>query len=400
LSIRALDIQSGWRDAYERQREYTRRDLFMGKLNPEKFSKRLQDLNRYLDLIPIEKTSDSLKVTKSYGKSLPEYEIRSIMVRAIPPEWTVNLLALGKEPWRFKDLEYQLNMYRQQWQTDQQKQSIAQMAGKNPNRSNDGKRKNIDRNHHNSNGGRISTRHGNTARGGRGGRGRDRGGRGGRGNNSDHLNNVECFNCGKKGHYSTDCYLPRKNNNERSNIVSKEAFKNLFQTSMKEMLTKKDKKAKKYAEGDDDSLDMNVFEKLMEGKHTMFVNKRNDDLISINDTDTFDYSIQDKNTHESSKHNTYNDDYDELAYPFSKRIKLKHEPEKAQEKVPVQYTADIIVEINNRDGTVVPMRALLDTGTTATNILREFMGKGRARTNTNKITKWKTLGGTFTTNYE
>jgi hypothetical protein len=36
LAIRAFDIQSGWRDAYERQREYMRRDLFMGKLNPEK----------------------------------------------------------------------------------------------------------------------------------------------------------------------------------------------------------------------------------------------------------------------------------------------------------------------------------------------------------------------------
>jgi DNA-directed RNA polymerase subunit L len=41
LAIRAFDIQSGWRDAYERQREYTKRDLFMGKLNPEKFSQRL-----------------------------------------------------------------------------------------------------------------------------------------------------------------------------------------------------------------------------------------------------------------------------------------------------------------------------------------------------------------------
>jgi hypothetical protein len=46
------------------------------------------------------------------------------------------------------------------------------------------------------------------------------------------------------------------------------------------------------------------------------------------------------------------------------------------------------------------MRALLDTGTTATIILREFVGKGRARTNTKKRTKWKRLGGTFTTNYE
>jgi hypothetical protein len=120
LAIRVFDIQSGWRDAYERQREYMRRDLFMGKLNPEKLSQRLQDLNRYLDFIPIQKTSDSNKITKAYGKSLPEDEIRSIIGRAIPPEWTVNLLSLGKEPWIFKDLEDQLNMYRQQWQADQQ----------------------------------------------------------------------------------------------------------------------------------------------------------------------------------------------------------------------------------------------------------------------------------------
>jgi hypothetical protein len=145
---------------------------------------------------------------------------------------------------------------------------------------------------------------------------------------------------------------------------------------------------------------MNVFEKLMEGKYTRIVNKSHDDLISINDTNTFDYSIQDRITHEISEHNNYNNDYDELAYPFSQKIKLKHEPEKAQENVPVQYTADIIVEIKNRDGTVVPIRALLDTGTTSTIILREFVGKCRACRNKKKITKWKTLGGTFTTNYE
>jgi phosphopantetheine adenylyltransferase len=68
------------------------RDLFMGKLNPEKFSQRMQDLNRYLDLILIEKTSDSLKITKAYGKYLQKDEIRSIMGRAIPRERTLNLL--------------------------------------------------------------------------------------------------------------------------------------------------------------------------------------------------------------------------------------------------------------------------------------------------------------------
>jgi hypothetical protein len=93
-----------------------------------------------LNFIPIEKTNDKDKIIKAYGKSLPEDEIRSIMGRAIPPEWTVNLLALGKEPCRFKDLEDQLNMYRQQWQADQQKQIIAKMAGKMPGKTNEGKK--------------------------------------------------------------------------------------------------------------------------------------------------------------------------------------------------------------------------------------------------------------------
>jgi hypothetical protein len=68
LAIRAFDIQSGWRDAYERQREYMRKDRFMGEINPEKFSQRLQDLNKYLDYIPIERTTLSDK-TKRHMES-------------------------------------------------------------------------------------------------------------------------------------------------------------------------------------------------------------------------------------------------------------------------------------------------------------------------------------------
>jgi hypothetical protein len=75
------------------------------------------------------------------------------------------------------------------------------------------------------------------------------------------MKNVECLDCGKKGQYSTDCSTPRKNDTEQSNMVSKLDFTNLCQSSLKEMLTKKNKQAKKNenAEGDDESLDMNVF---------------------------------------------------------------------------------------------------------------------------------------------
>jgi hypothetical protein len=142
LAICAVDIQSGWQDAFERQCEYMRRYIFMGKLNPEKFSQRLQDMNKYMGYdIPIKRTTGADKTQKAYGKSYPDDEFRSIMGRAIPPEWTVNLLALDKEPWRFKDVDDQLDMYRQQWQEDQHNKIILKMSGKIPGKSNDKKEK-------------------------------------------------------------------------------------------------------------------------------------------------------------------------------------------------------------------------------------------------------------------
>jgi hypothetical protein len=90
------------------------------------------------------------------------------MERAIPPEWTVNLLSMGKEPWKFKYLDDQLNTYRQQWQADQQKQIMLKMAGKFPGRSIEVKRKNNERNAHTNNSGRNGGCHNNSRQGGHG----------------------------------------------------------------------------------------------------------------------------------------------------------------------------------------------------------------------------------------
>jgi hypothetical protein len=110
LAIRASDIQSGWRDAFEHQRDCMRRDLFMGKLNPEKSSQSLEEMNKYLDYISIKKRNPT---RMSYGQALLDDEIRSIMGRVIPPEWTVNMLSMGKKPWKFKELDDQLSTYHQ-----------------------------------------------------------------------------------------------------------------------------------------------------------------------------------------------------------------------------------------------------------------------------------------------
>jgi hypothetical protein len=96
-------------------------------------------MNNDLDYIQIKKSNPK---RMAYGKSFPDDEIRSIMGRAIPSEWTVNLLSMGKEPWKFKYLDDQLSTYFRQWQAEQQTQIMLKMAGNCPGISSEGKRKN------------------------------------------------------------------------------------------------------------------------------------------------------------------------------------------------------------------------------------------------------------------
>jgi hypothetical protein len=53
-------------------------------------------------------------------------------------------------------------------------------------------------------------------------------------------------------------------------MVSKADFKNIFQSLLKDMLTKEEKQTtqKDNMDADEEYLDMNIFETLMVGKHT------------------------------------------------------------------------------------------------------------------------------------
>jgi hypothetical protein len=149
----------------------------------------------------------------------------------------------------------------------------------------------------------------------------------------------------QKGHYWTGCTAPKKNNNENSNMESKVDFENLFQSSLKDMLTKKENqnKKKERMDVDDESLGINVFDKLMEGKHNEIVSNNDDDSTSIENTNNLFHFWQNNSTDKSCLDNNYNNYDDEISYPFSKRIKLKYQPKAAKEKKTVKYTADIIV---------------------------------------------------------
>ena len=55
------------------------------------------------------------------------------------------------------------------------------------------------------------------------------------------------------------------------------------------------------------------------------------------------------------------------------------------------------MEIEDREGNTVPIRALLDTGTTASILLKQFIKKGRASSYKGQRTTWNTSGGQFQT---
>ena len=60
-------------------------------------------------------------------------------------------------------------------------------------------------------------------------------------------------------------------------------------------------------------------------------------------------------------------------------------------------SADVVAETENAEGNRVPIRALLDTGTSATIILRPFVKKGCISSYKKDKMTWNTVGGTFLT---
>ena len=106
-------------------------------------------------------------------------------------------------------------------------------------------------------------------------------------------------------------------------------------------------------------------------------------------------TISDDSSVNSSLTGNYSTDsessYIQATYAFYERTRVTKRPRRAN------YTAEIIVEIEDRYGNLVPIRGLVDTGTLETIVLRQFVRKGRAKSYKGKPTTWNTMGGKFTT---
>jgi predicted aspartyl protease len=122
-------------------------------------------------------------------------------------------------------------------------------------------------------------------------------------------------------------------------------------------------------------------------------NNDSDDYKDVSKNDTFMTQMRDKLetcslNSDSSKQSS---DYFE-AYTF-RPVNKEGTPDCNEG----QYMAETIIEIKDTQGQLVAARALLDTGTTESIVLKQFVQKGHAKTEKGKSTVWNTLGGKFKT---
>ena len=72
--------------------------------------------------------------------------------------------------------------------------------------------------------------------------------------------------------------------------------------------------------------------------------------------------------------------------------------QKVKKQKSMHRNTEVVGKIINRDGKLVPIRVLLNTGTTATIILKDYVERGKASSYKNpKPTQWNTMGGNFIT---
>ena len=342
----ALMVFKDGTDSIRAQKRYLRNNLSIGNMDPEMWAQRLEKINRYLQYFPVETvTADNPR-----NKPLAEDELVDIMDNAKKVEWHAIMLQQGRKPHSFRTLNEAVAYYKRLYEADKFNDRIG----------NHGKGK---------------------AKGEKRKRDHDHGPSKGKGGSS----NGKCNVCGSNKHQTNDCwdldknadkrppgYTPRKkrrtgggkdfkggkktNNKQSANVVvTKEVFNALMTNAAGKEQKGRGKRNHSHGSEDDSSAEGgNYFDKLRSS-----FNLSNDEPFTP-------YSCYPFYENTKARGDTTGDP--EGTGPLRKKFKVKH------------YTAEIIIELPNREGDVVPIRAVLDTGTTSTIVLKEFVKKGRAST--------------------
>ena len=336
-----------WETAIRQQKSYIRNDLFMGDMLPKNFADRVKKMNDFLIYFP---RKDPLVKPKL----LDEEELVDVISKAKKPSWLVTMMANGKRPDSFETLDEAVAYYTTLHQAEKLEEKLSNKTAVPPTKQKSKKRKKGEEKEDKADANPPS---------------------------KPPRSKPPCKHCGKvHPGKDDDCWKLAKNANKRpkgyhgqsgsqvtftldqfnamcASVMAKSANKNKNKNKNK-------RKRKVQVDSSDDEDDEDNYAAQLQ--HS---------LNSDSEDSTIGYSVPSV----------------EYAYPFG----VREQPKKKHKKT--HYCAEIIVEIVDRNGDKVPIRALLDTGTSATLLLRKYVQQGRAGGYRKKPTTWQTLGGNFTT---
>ena len=396
-----------WKQAYRSQKRYLRNNLFMGTKDPAKFIDRMIKINNYFQYFPVE---DVVKEKKGRTK-LPEEELVDIIDATKRLYYAAEDLSRGFNSADLVTIAQMKNHFQQLYTSEKAMASLTKTMPKNDDDDSTSKKKKSNKS-----------------------KGKNKNG------TKPYNKKKKCKHCGLP-HDSESCWeLPENANDRPANYVpgkykngkkdkqnsyaSQQKWQQEYNTKLETIMTmmqekaaprKKKRKIKQICSDDsseDDVVRKNMFDCMSvtsvgsENSHNSLnpfpVNMSHEDLDRLSD-DEMEKLLQQENDNYSSMIDKDKDEYSEtsdMIYYTANPIRNSVAQRAPKRHKSVHYTADIVVEIEDRDGHRVPIRALLDTGTTATLLLKQYVRRGRVSSKKSKIVKWTTLGGHFKTTRE
>jgi transposase InsO family protein len=318
-----------------RQKHYMRNCLFFdGKTPVRVWGKRLVEINKYFPYFPI----DNMAADQSAPTELPADELNDILDRAKPVKWQIQMLKSNLDT---QEMTYEgIIEYFEKLETSDSIIKMTNSGPSDPNPSGHNRKRK---------------------------RGKDRGDKNpgsGKPAQSGFQRKEPCKHC-KKMHVVPDseCWDLEKNKSKKPKFNTAKGGRH--------------KSAKTFMTTEQVA---NMIAKLPLFQEAPKKKRR------VSDDDASD-------TEQHCNHFTSDSEVSEYSHNYSNSI-VQRETKKAKVS---HLTTEVILEIEDRHGEVKPIRCLLDTGTSATIILREFVAKGKANGYKSPPTRWTTMGGVFTT---
>jgi hypothetical protein len=357
-----------WDTAIQDQQQYMRQNLFLGELKPSVFIERLKRMNKFLKYFP--------RADLSFGEDkllISEEQLITIVHHASHGIMQLQIQRAGQTINEFKMLDDLKVFFEQQYECDMLEKRILKRDDDEKEHKKEKKaKKTKKRKKNDDDDDDDAEKHGKGDR--------------------KPPAKPTCSICGKVGHRDENCWTLDKNAKKRPAN---------FQTT--NSILKKSKYAKKSPSSKTEAFFTEEQVSVMMGTvmasikekygskkkpkcQVQFREPSDSDSNSDSDSDSIDKKTKTEDIPYSFIY-TYLFDYDKIIEaPMHKRQNT------------ARYSAEIIVEIVDSQNNVVPIRALLDTGTSETIVLlKSFLSPTSVRGYKGSPVTWKTLGGDFVT---